>query len=88
MERYDPLKINNYSLSRETIEHIYQHLSCSSLAARRVIPGLEKGREAVIVPGTAIVLEIMDHFGFNQLTVSDAGLLEGILINAQSTDYK
>ena len=85
MERYDPLKINNHRLSRETIENIYHQLSCSSLAARRAIPGLEEGRETVIVPGAAIVLEIMDHFRFNQITVSDAGLLEGILLDAQSS---
>ena len=88
MERYDPLKINNYSLSLDTIEHIYQRLSCSSIAERRKIPGLEEGREAVIVPRAAIVLEIMGHFRFNQITVSDAGLLEGILLNAQSLHLK
>jgi exopolyphosphatase/guanosine-5'-triphosphate,3'-diphosphate pyrophosphatase len=85
MERYDPLKINNYNLSRETIENIYHYLSCSSLAERRTIPGLEEGRETVIVPGAAIVLEIMDYFSFNQITVSDSGLLEGILLDAQTT---
>lgn len=85
MERYDPLKINNHSLSRETIENIYHQLNCSSLAERRTIPGLEKGRETVIVPGAAIVLEIMEHFRFNQISVSDAGLLEGILLDAQSS---
>jgi exopolyphosphatase/pppGpp-phosphohydrolase len=46
---------------------------------------LEKGREAVIVPGAAIVIEIMDHFKFNQLIVSDAGLLEGILLDEQTS---
>lgn len=86
LERYDPLKINNYILSRETIEHIYHRLSYLSTAERRSIPGLEKGREALILPGAAIVLEIMEHFRFNQVTVSDAGLLEGILLDAQAPD--
>ncbi len=80
MEHYDPKKINNYILSRETIGNIYHRLTLSSLQERKKIKGLEEGREAIIVPGTAIVLEIMNHFGFNQLTVSDAGLLEGILL--------
>jgi len=84
MERYNPQKINNHSLSRETVENIYHQLRCSSLTERRAIPGLEAGRETVIIPGAALVLEIMDHFGFNQITVSDAGLLEGILLDAQS----
>lgn len=87
MGKYDPLKINNYILSRETIEHIYQHLSCLSLAERKAIPGLEEGREEVILPGAAIVLEIMDYFSFNQIIVSDAGLLEGILLDAQTSQY-
>ena len=47
---------------------------------RAGIPGLEKGREDVIIPGTAILLETMDLFNFTALTVSDAGLLEGVLL--------
>ncbi len=86
MEQYDPEKINNYILSRETIENIYHRLTLSSLEERKEITGLEEGREAVIVPGVAIALEIMNHFGFNQITVSDAGLLEGILLDSYSTD--
>jgi exopolyphosphatase/guanosine-5'-triphosphate,3'-diphosphate pyrophosphatase len=84
MEEYDPQKINNYILTSEAVENIYRQLCILSIAERRTIPGLEKGREAVIVPGAAIVIEIMDHFKFNQLIVSDAGLLEGILLDAQT----
>lgn len=85
MEEYDPQKINNYILTSEAVENIYRQLCILSIAERRTIPGLEKGREAVIVPGAAIVIEIMDHFKFNQLIVSDAGLLEGILLDAQTS---
>jgi len=85
-ERYDPQKINNYHLSLNTVEDIYHLLSSTSLDERKAIIGLEEGREAVILPGAAIVLEIMDCFNFDQLTVSDAGLLEGILLDALVPD--
>ena len=84
MDAYEPHKINNYMLTREAVESIYRHLCRLPIAERRTIAGLEKGREAVIVPGTAIVIEIMDYFGYNQIIVSDAGLLEGILLGAQT----
>ena len=86
LERYDPQKINNYRLSLKTVEDIYYLLSSTSLDERKAIIGLEEGREEVILPGAAIVLEIMNYFKFNQLTVSDAGLLEGILLDAQGSD--
>ena len=86
MEKYDPQKINNYVLSREAVENIFQHLCSLSIAKRKAIAGLEKGREAVIVPGAAILIVIMDLFSFDQLIVSDAGLLEGILLDAQTSD--
>ena len=86
LERYDPQKINNYRLSLNTVEDIYHLLSSTSLDERKAIIGLEEGREAVILPGAAIVLEIMDYFNFDQLTVSDAGLLEGILLDALVPD--
>ena len=81
METYDPGTINNYRLSRETLLTMYQRLTTLTAAQRTAIPGLEKGREAVIIPGAAIVLEIMNLFGYNHLTVSDAGLLEGIILD-------
>ena len=77
---YDPAKINNYLLSRETLQALYSRLTTLSLTERAGIPGLEKGREDLIIPGTAILLEVMDLFQSTALTVSDAGLLEGVLL--------
>ncbi len=86
LEEYDPQKINNYCLSLKAVQGIYHLLSSTSLAERKAIVGLEQGREEVILPGAAIVLEIMDYFNFKHLTVSDAGLLEGILLDAPVAD--
>jgi exopolyphosphatase/guanosine-5'-triphosphate,3'-diphosphate pyrophosphatase len=77
---YDPAKINNYLLSRKTLQALYSRFTILSLAERAEIPGLEKGREDLIIPGTAILLEVMELFQATALTVSDAGLLEGILL--------
>ena len=81
MEHYDPRTINNYRLSREALTATYENLISLTALQRTAIPGLEKGREGVIIQGTAIVLEIMSRLGCNHLTVSDAGLLEGILLD-------
>jgi exopolyphosphatase/guanosine-5'-triphosphate,3'-diphosphate pyrophosphatase len=83
MEIYDPRTINNYHLSRDTLLNIYHRLTTVTAAQRTAVPGLEKGREVVIIPGTAIVLEIMNLFRCTHLIVSDAGLLEGILLDKQ-----
>jgi exopolyphosphatase/guanosine-5'-triphosphate,3'-diphosphate pyrophosphatase len=83
MKIYDPGAINNYRLSRETLLTMYQHLTTLTAVQRTAITGLEKGREAVIIPGAAIVLEIMNIFSCDHLTVADAGLLEGILLDSK-----
>lgn len=77
---YDPLKINNYPLSRTTLQTMYTQLTTLPLRERASIPGLEKGREDLIIPGTAILIEIMNRFHCTSLIVSDAGLLEGVLL--------
>jgi exopolyphosphatase/guanosine-5'-triphosphate,3'-diphosphate pyrophosphatase len=48
-------------------------------AQRLRLPGMEKGRERYIVPGVLLAREAIRRFGVEELTVSDAGLLEGIL---------
>lgn len=77
---YDPLKINNYPLARTSLETMYTQLTTLPLSERTAIPGLEKGREDLIIPGTAILIEIMKRFECTSLIVSDAGLLEGVLL--------
>lgn len=80
LETYAPEKINNYVLEYDAVKRIYNHLSSIPLKERQKILSLEKGREDLIIPGAAIVLKTMDAFGFDSITVSDAGLLEGILL--------
>lgn len=81
MTQYDPVRITNHSVSRSTIETIVHRLTGMKRTQRATIAGLEKGREDLIIPGAAILLHLMSRFGFETLTVSDSGLLEGILID-------
>lgn len=79
---YDPEKVHGLVLSRETIERLNDELKSKSLEERLKIRTLERGREDLIIAGTAIVLATMEAFGCPQLTVSEYSLREGILLDA------
>lgn len=81
LEVYDRDRINNYRLSKKRIQEIYEYLVSLSIKERSEVLTLEKGREDLIIPGSAITLFVMDSFGFDEIKVSDAGLLEGIILN-------
>ncbi|MFH1623728.1 MAG: Ppx/GppA phosphatase family protein [Pseudomonadota bacterium] len=81
METYNPDRINKHVLTRESVKDIYERLNSVTLVERRSIPGLERGREDIILAGTVIVLKIMEIFSSDQMMVSDYGLLEGIIID-------
>ena len=78
---YSPDKVNNYRIGRERIEEQYCSLAALTLAERRAIPALEKGREDLILAGIAITVESMKLFAYPEMTVSDSGLLEGVLLD-------
>ena len=81
LEEYDRSRINNYTLKIEGIAAIFRRISAMTLSEREEVLKLEKGREDLIIPGTAITLLAMEAFGFNEAKVSDAGLLEGIILD-------
>ncbi|MBI5885091.1 MAG: exopolyphosphatase [Deltaproteobacteria bacterium] len=83
LEVYDRERINGYRLSRTSVERMYERLLSLTLSERGRILSLEKGREDLIIPGTAITLKTMEAFGFDDILVSDAGLLEGIIIDSR-----
>lgn len=82
MSDYDYRKVNNTVLGLDEIERIYSILLPLAPEDRLKIPGLEKGREDLIIAGTLITLLSMKLFGFTRLHVSDYGLLEGLIVSA------
>jgi exopolyphosphatase/guanosine-5'-triphosphate,3'-diphosphate pyrophosphatase len=81
MEDYDYRKVNNTVIGLDEIERIYSMLLPLSLEERIRIPGLEKGREDLIIAGILITVHTMKQFGFLKLHVSDYGLLEGLIVS-------
>ena len=79
MRRYDPARINGATLSAAAVRRWAERLCGMTDAQRLRLPGMEKGRERYIVPGVLMARAAVDRFGVKGLTVSDAGLLEGIL---------
>ncbi|MGB0910661.1 MAG: hypothetical protein ACPGYT_09880 [Nitrospirales bacterium] len=78
---YEPSRIHNYSLSLEKIHELENVILACTAAERSRLPGLEAGREGVIVAGTIILRTIMETFGFEHCHVSDYGLREGIIVD-------
>jgi len=81
---YDPQKVNNHWITLSRLKSIFKKIISLPLSQRLIIPGLEKGREDLIVAGAAIAICIMEVFTLRELVVIDTGLLEGILLDGIS----
>ncbi|OGR30801.1 MAG: exopolyphosphatase [Desulfuromonadaceae bacterium GWB2_53_15] len=81
MDDYDYRKVNNATVSQKVIKEIYDRLLPLSFEERLRIPGLEKGREDLIIAGLLITMNTMEKFGIDTLKVSDYGLLEGLIVS-------
>jgi exopolyphosphatase / guanosine-5'-triphosphate,3'-diphosphate pyrophosphatase len=87
MNRYVPFRVNGLNLDKSWLEPTIDRLARSSLASRRAIPGLEAGREDIILGGALIVREILEGMRQDRLTVTDAGLLEGLLLDLIENEF-
>jgi exopolyphosphatase/guanosine-5'-triphosphate,3'-diphosphate pyrophosphatase len=81
LERYVPYLVNGLVLTKSWISGTIESLAQMPLAERRLIAGLEPGREDIILGGAVIASEILTCFGRDSFIVTDAGLLEGLLID-------
>jgi exopolyphosphatase/guanosine-5'-triphosphate,3'-diphosphate pyrophosphatase len=89
MAHYVPYRINNRILTKTWVAETVRSLGAKSLEARRQIVGLEPGREDIILGGAVIVEQILESFHVPHLRVTDAGLLEGLLLDgARAADSK
>ncbi|RMG60827.1 MAG: Ppx/GppA family phosphatase [Deltaproteobacteria bacterium] len=88
MKRYDPEMINGTVMSRNEIEKLQKKLLSLTSRERLHLPGMEAGREVLIVPGVVIATEAMDLVGVGETVVSDGSLLEGALLYVSRDFHK
>ena len=81
MTVYDTGKINGYRISKDGIKKIRTMLSNMTIQKRREIPGIENGREDIILTGAIVVDKVMEWFKFSDIVVCDSGLREGLVID-------
>jgi exopolyphosphatase/guanosine-5'-triphosphate,3'-diphosphate pyrophosphatase len=75
----DSARIHHSRLSRAAVEEIFRTLATEPIAVRRHNPGLEPGRVDVIVGGVIVIVTAMRHWGFDELLVSEADILDGLV---------
>jgi len=80
LESYDHEKIHRHNISLDKLYDISGRLISIPLSERKEIFGLEPERADLIIPGILFTINIMELFGFDNIFVSDNGLLEGALI--------
>jgi exopolyphosphatase/guanosine-5'-triphosphate,3'-diphosphate pyrophosphatase len=82
LELYDRERVSGHSISMDRLKEICMQLAGMNALQRRGVKGLEPGREDLIIAGTALTIGVMEMFEFRRMLVSDAGLLEGLLLAA------
>ena len=78
---YDPDKINNRVMNIDDIKALLGKVGGMTIDERSRMPAISNGREDLIIPGIGIVLAVMQSFGVDKISVSDAGLLEGVMLS-------
>lgn len=79
MKTYRPERLDGHAMTLDTVRKWATRLCYLTDAGRLALPGMEKGRERYMVPGSLQAVAAMERFGIHELVVSDSGLLEGIL---------
>ena len=81
LAEYDTERIHHFVLTHEAAEDVFRTLATENRAARIHNPGLEEARADVIVAGTAILVAIMRFFAFDECLVSEADILDGLVLS-------
>jgi exopolyphosphatase/guanosine-5'-triphosphate,3'-diphosphate pyrophosphatase len=85
LAEYDTEKIHHFVLTHAAAEDVFRTLAIEKRADRIHNPGLEEARAEVIVAGTAILVSIMRFFDFDECLVSEADILDGLVLSLLET---
>jgi exopolyphosphatase/guanosine-5'-triphosphate,3'-diphosphate pyrophosphatase len=75
---YESDRIHHFRMTRASAEDVFRTLATEPIEQRRHNPGLDPGRVDVIVGGAVVVVSVLRHFGFDEMLVSEADILDGL----------
>ncbi|MEN3314363.1 MAG: exopolyphosphatase / guanosine-5-triphosphate,3-diphosphate pyrophosphatase [Acidimicrobiaceae bacterium] len=76
-----PTSVNQLSFGRDEFLAVHDHLMSLSAPERARLPGLDARRADIIPAGSVLLITAMELFGFDELTVSEWALREGIVLD-------
>jgi exopolyphosphatase/guanosine-5'-triphosphate,3'-diphosphate pyrophosphatase len=79
LEVYDRSAVHHAHLPRAQVRRLLGELASVDVTTRRGRAGMEHDRADVIVGGAIVLLSVMEVLGFDDLTVSEADILDGIV---------
>ena len=82
LEHYDRERVHAHRLTTAGARAQLERLAALPLRERRELPAMEPDRAPVIVAGAVILVSILDHFGFDEIEVSERDILDGIALAA------
>ena len=81
LDAYSREKIHLHTMSLSGVRAWGNKLTALSLEERKRVKGLEPERADLIIPGILFTIKVMESLKFEELTISDYGLLEGVLLD-------
>jgi exopolyphosphatase/guanosine-5'-triphosphate,3'-diphosphate pyrophosphatase len=76
---WDREALHHFRLTRAAVEDVFRTLATEPLADRRHNPGLDPARADVIVGGCCILVALLRTLGIDEVLVSEADILDGIV---------
>ncbi len=84
LEVYDPERIHHFLLGRAEVTRWLGLLASETSGARGERPGMDPGRQDVIVAGVLILEEVMATLGLKTCLVSERDILDGLVESVQA----
>lgn len=85
MTEYDSSRVHGTQVPKATLDAVRDRLAAMTLEERRHVAGLDPQRAPVIVAGAIILEAVVELAGTDGYTVSEADILEGIVLDASKT---
>lgn len=78
LDPYDGARVHGQLMQRSELSRVVDQLAALDVEARRQVLGMEPNRADVIVAGGHIALALLDHWGAQDVVISDRGVRWGL----------